>query len=155
MISDSKIAEWQRLAEVATPGGWKWWETPGVKWDDPKSCGYDSRTNDRTAPYFATGPHADTPEQASLDAAFIAAARECVPALLAERRELIEALEGKRAVAVVNYDKDQLQELVNSELKGVVAQWEETILREREELLSTIEDLRCSLREYELALAPK
>lgn len=71
----------------ATKGPWKWHEDPGVKWDDPMDCGYDSRAPDRGAPYYCTGPNATTSEQASVDALFIAHARTDIPALL----ELVQA----------------------------------------------------------------
>lgn len=70
----------------ATKGPWKWHDDPGVRWDDPMDCGYDSRAPDRGAPYYCTGPETKTSEQASADALFIAHARTDIPALL----ELVE-----------------------------------------------------------------
>lgn len=95
-IGDETLANLRRLAEAATPGPWKWYDAPGVKWDDPKSCSFDSRQPNRTAPYYCTGPHTDTSEQAATDAAFIAAAREAVPALVAEIERLRDLIEAER-----------------------------------------------------------
>ena len=74
---------WRLLAE-ATGAPWKHFDDEGVKWDDPKACGYDSREHHRGPPYYATGPRAGSSEQADVDARLIAAMRNALPQLLAE-----------------------------------------------------------------------
>lgn len=71
----------EKALEKATPGPWKHCES--CEWDDPKSCGYDSRESHRGAPYYATGPRAESSEQASNDAAAIVALMNAAPQLLA------------------------------------------------------------------------
>jgi hypothetical protein len=73
-VTDEQLQEWQRLADEATPGPWENWtiEDDGNRQDE----------------WSAVGPvHADM-QGAVKDAAFIAAARTAVPALVAEVRML-------------------------------------------------------------------
>jgi len=73
---------------AATQGEWRTYSEPGVRWDDPMACGYDSREHHRGAPYYCTGPRCDTSEAAEADAKYIAATHNALPALIAEVRRL-------------------------------------------------------------------
>lgn len=81
--------ELRRLLSEATAGDWVYYDTPGVRWDDPRACGYDSREPSRRAPYYCTGPKCPTSEQAEADARLIAALHNAAPALL----DVVEAAE--------------------------------------------------------------
>lgn len=74
MISETKLAEWERLANEATPATWYTHE------DDPSTI-MSWEGDEYSAWEVAT--HVETP-----DADFICAAREAVPALIAEVRRL-------------------------------------------------------------------
>ena len=89
-MTAEQIAKLRGLAKAATPGPWKWWKSEGVQWNDPVSCGYDSRYGRRTEPYFATGPQASSPEQTAADAAFIAAANPIVVSELLDQLEKLD-----------------------------------------------------------------
>jgi len=78
MITNEQITEWRRLAEAATPGPWT---TDGNEFAvEGRRLGkcYDQYDGVRLAIH----------DNAIADAAFIAAAREAIPALLAEVERL-------------------------------------------------------------------
>lgn len=80
MIPDDDLARWQALADAATPGPWH-------DQEDPKHPGNRWVTDYRgLAGLIGTGQG----EDAEADAAFIAASRRAVPALLAEVQALRE-----------------------------------------------------------------
>ena len=80
-VREADLAEWERLAAAATPGPWR--QDPG------------GRAGARFDDVLADGSNiAEWIEPA--DAAFIAASRTALPALVAEVRRLREALEQVR-----------------------------------------------------------
>ena len=95
-MTDEQLAEWQRLFDAATPGKWivktdvttihgSHFINPGVWGDDGITFICDC----------GTGSRVDT------DAAFIVAAREAVPALIAEVRRLKTELATARMYSTV------------------------------------------------------
>lgn len=93
-MTDEQLAEWERLAAAATPGPWE--AIPTV---DADFATIKTRGKLGWMQYHEYDPGID-----ATDAAFVAAAREAVPALVAEVRRLREAL---RAVErVVDGDGD-------------------------------------------------
>lgn len=107
------LAEWSRLASAATPGPWRAndaseWLTTGPTWevvftgpaDDPLVAGEDVAL-------------ANYVEQA--DAEFIAAAREAVPALVAEVERLRGDLEISHTIAAVRTEhRDRIRERLSA-----------------------------------------
>lgn len=88
MITDKQIAEWERLAGAATAGPWIPWVVRDA--DDPE--GHWLATSSK---------HVPTSEDAKVDAAFIAASREAVPALVAALREARASDPVRAALAAV------------------------------------------------------
>lgn len=101
-VTEAKLAEWERLAEAATPG--PWWVT-GQPWgdetsvhagpsDDPHTmtfpvCDFDLMSHQFGDAFDGTDSD-DIPEMVAPNMALIAAARQAVPALIAEVRRLRE-----------------------------------------------------------------
>lgn len=83
----NRLEEIEAREKAATPGRWESPYTPGLRWNDPMVCGYDSRAPEREAPYYCTGPNTPTLAQAEADSDFIAHARDDVPWLVAQVRE--------------------------------------------------------------------
>lgn len=86
-VTPEMLDELEATLAGATPGHWVSHSDPGVKWDDPLACGYDSREHRRGPPYYCTGPRVASSEQAEADANAIAALRNAAPALIAAARE--------------------------------------------------------------------
>lgn len=80
MVTEEQLAEWERLTEAATEGPWD--VMTREQWEEGFPFCADG-TNPYTFPVDIDAP----------DAAFIAAAREAVPALVAEVRRLRALLE--------------------------------------------------------------
>lgn len=95
-------------ASKATEGPWKHWQEDGVRWDDPRSCGFDSREHHRGPPYYATGPRVATDEQANADGRFIAAARTSEPLLGAAVLALVAEVERLRAASALPPELDPM-----------------------------------------------
>ncbi len=101
VVTPEQAAEWAALAEAATPGPWL---------PEPSSAGEGwSRVEVSFGPqdnFERVGCMLDDHENAEADQAFIAAAREAVPVLLADREWLLaevqrlRAEQGKRVEAV-------------------------------------------------------
>lgn len=92
MMTDEQLQEWSVLAEAATPGPWK----SGWNWQDTIS---DGKSAWGEGPVHVGEKLSQVAPQAIADAAFIAAAREAVPALVAEVRRLRAELAAAQAVA--------------------------------------------------------
>lgn len=97
-MTDAELAELERLCEVATPGPWEW--EAGMF---TGAAGRPYNLQVRVASPWGEGelhPHVllktvNGWEPKDSDAAFIAAARTAVPALIAEVRRLRDALESE------------------------------------------------------------
>lgn len=79
-LIEAELAAIEARANAATERPWKHWED--CKWDDPVSCGYDSRAHHRGPPYYCTGPRCASEAAANIDARFVSHARTDVPRLL-------------------------------------------------------------------------
>lgn len=92
-VTREQLDEWAALAEKATPGPWEW------EGDYPKDApcphdtewcdhGPDLRAGDGGWVIVSMGYDASHLDIEDADAAFIAAAREAIPALIARVKEL-------------------------------------------------------------------
>jgi hypothetical protein len=137
-ITQSQLAEWQRLSDEATSGPWqKWNEGHGPRDLAPfsvvTSAGGDdpNEGNDTTIAERATRPNA----------AFIAAARTALPLLLAalaeRERELAEARSARDALAEERDDANGGATLNRCALKNA--------LRERDEALASLDVARAEV----------
>lgn len=87
-ITAAQLAEWDRLGRAATPGPWHHGETDGQE-AITASDSYGLLAMEPTASSAASGSWSIYGgDDAVADFAFIAAAREAVPALIAEIRRL-------------------------------------------------------------------
>lgn len=91
-MTDEQLQEWSVLAEAATPGPWK----SGWSWQDAINGGKSAWSE---GPVHVGETLSQVAPQAIADAAFIAAAREAVPALVAEVRRLRAELAADQPVA--------------------------------------------------------
>jgi hypothetical protein len=95
-VKADRIAEIRARVEAATPGPWLHHDAvPFSQYGQHRVCGFDRKPSHVHGDYFATGPGVEDAEQAERDERFIAAARQDVPALLAE----VDRLEAERDAA--------------------------------------------------------
>lgn len=92
MIPATTLAEWERLASAATPGPWDWDAGDiGNEYSAPY-CGVFVANDEDTLIYELRA----NSKRAKDDAAFIAAARQALPELIAEVLALRKALSASR-----------------------------------------------------------
>ena len=108
-MTDEELARLEALVQAATPGPWRAMHDGNSKLADGIGCG-QSRVDGLPRPYnprwigYRTAETAEARHRTTMlvdaDAAFIAAARDAVPALVAEVRRLAKEKEGiRRALA--------------------------------------------------------
>lgn len=98
-MTDDELADLERLCEAATPGPWRPHHDPGIDTEDPDAPPWPGWC---VSPDLSVIGHRDyrvicrtvrkAGENEPEDAAFIAAARTAVPALIRRVRELEQAL---------------------------------------------------------------
>ncbi len=104
-ITQAQLDEWQALADAATPGTWRVESNTALVWgacdlDDQSSygMGYPVASADLPPAWKKTNP---TAEEMFANAAFIAASRTAVPALIAAFRE--SRMETERIRGLINH----------------------------------------------------
>lgn len=131
-IDKAKIEEWKALAAKATPGPWR---VDGPAWSEPAyiAAPEPDRPQDKDLSRVVFGPEtSDEGEDADRD--FILAAREALPALLAEREEREERMRvilhagPSTALAVSVFDRAMRLE---AEAKALRAKRDEMLARLR------------------------
>lgn len=94
MLTDAKLKEWKRLTEAATPHPWRWvgdglgLRSEGVSLSTDGEPGPYVPSDEGTDVMVMDDPYVFRGTDPDADRAFIAAAREAMPALLAEVQRL-------------------------------------------------------------------
>src|SRR5690348_4230841 len=102
MIPTKTLAQWRALCEAATSGEWSVTETPGFGHDHAPYTVVDEH-DEQVAECYDNTPGKRSLEENAANAAFIAAARSAMPALLAEVERLREENESMASQSIADH----------------------------------------------------
>ena len=120
MVTEQQAQEWRELAEAATPG--PWWITK-----NPEFFAVVASHPVEVGDTFIAVVDGELSKDSEHDAAFIAAARTAVPALLAERDDLAALWTQVVACAEESTNSTTYISAYNmSRVRDLVREWKET-----------------------------